>query len=98
MRFETRARDGMQGLGFVRSRLPSVTKSPDVVTEIFKSPHMDCDYDIFEKLPDGKVIWRFSVTGHDKAIAQFEQIAAISANEVFVVRVDTQEVIERKLP
>jgi hypothetical protein len=59
---------------------------------------MDSDYDIYEKLPDGKVIWRLSVAGHDKAIANFEQVAAISANEVFVMHVDTQEVILRKLP
>jgi hypothetical protein len=59
---------------------------------------MDSDYDIYEKLPDGKVIFRFSVAGRDNAIAKFEQIAAISANEVFVVQVDTQEVIVRKLP
>ena len=59
---------------------------------------MDSDYDIYEKLPDGKVVWRFSVAGHDKAIAKLEQIAAISANEIFVVHVDTQEVIVRKLP
>ena len=38
------------------------------------------------------------VAGHDKAIAKFEQIAAISANEVFVMHVDTQEVIVRRLP
>jgi di/tripeptidase len=66
--------------------------------EVFKSSQMDFVYDIFEKLPDGKVIWRFSVTGRDNAIAQFEQIAAISSNEVFVMQVDTQEVIVRKLP
>jgi hypothetical protein len=24
---------------------------------------MDSDYDIYEKLPDGKVVWRFSVAG-----------------------------------
>jgi hypothetical protein len=59
---------------------------------------MDSDYDIFEKLPDGKVIRRFAVTGRDNAVAQFEQIAAISANEVFVVKVDAQEVVVRKLP
>jgi hypothetical protein len=59
---------------------------------------MDSDYAIYEKLPDGKVIFRFSVAGRDKAIAKFEQIAAISANEVFVMHVETQEVIVRKLP
>jgi hypothetical protein len=59
---------------------------------------MDSDYDIFEKLPNGKVVWRFSVAGRDQALAKFEQIAAISANEVFVMQVDTQEVIVRKLP
>ena len=59
---------------------------------------MDSDYDIYEKLPDGKVIFRYSVAGRDKAIEKFEQIAAISANEVFVMQVDTQEVIVRKLP
>jgi hypothetical protein len=76
----------------------SVTKRPaNVVTEVFKSRHMDSDYDIFEKLPDGKVIWRFAVIGRDIAVAQFEQIAAISANEVFVVQVDSQEVILRKI-
>jgi hypothetical protein len=36
--------------------------------------------------------------GRDNAIAKFEQILAISANEVFVMHVDTQEVIVRKLP
>jgi hypothetical protein len=59
---------------------------------------MDFVYDIFEKLPDGKVICRFSIPGHDRAIAQFEQIAATSANEVVVLQVGTQEVIARKLP
>jgi hypothetical protein len=77
----------------------SVTKRPaNVVTEVFKSRHMDSDYDIFEKLLDGNVVWRFAVTGQANAVAQFEQIAAISANEVFVVQVDTQEVVVRKLP
>jgi hypothetical protein len=34
----------------------SVTKRPaDAVTEGFKSHRMDSDYDIFEKLLDGKV-------------------------------------------
>jgi hypothetical protein len=91
----------MQGLGAacVLGSSSSVTKrSADVVTEVFKSRHMDSDYDIFEKLPDGKVIWRFAVTGRDNAVAQFERIAAISANEVFVMKVDTQEVVVRKLP
>jgi hypothetical protein len=59
---------------------------------------MDFVYDIFEKLPDGKVIWRCSIPGHDRAIVQFEQFAAISANEVVVMQVGTQEVIVRKLP
>jgi hypothetical protein len=59
---------------------------------------MDSDSDIFEKLPDGIVIWRFAVTGRANAVAQFQQIAANSANEVFAVQVDTQEVVVRKLP
>ena len=89
----------MQGLGVVRSRLPLrhqvVRRRGD--RGLQESPY-GFRYDIFEKLPDGKVIWRFSVTGRDNAIAQFEQIAAISANEVFVMQVDTQEVVVRKLP
>lgn len=77
----------------------SVTKRPaDAVTEVFKSRRMDSDYDIFAKLPDGKVIGWSAVTGRDNAVVQFEQIAAISTNEVFVVEVDTQEVVVRKLP
>jgi hypothetical protein len=90
----------MQGLeaACVLGSSSSVTKpSADVVTGVFKSRHMASDYDIFEKLPDGRVIWRFAVIGRDIAVAQFEQIAAISANEVFVVQVDTQEVILRKI-
>ena len=43
-------------------------------------------------------MWRFTVTGRANAAAQFEQIAAISVNEVFVVEVDTQKVVVRKLP
>jgi hypothetical protein len=43
-------------------------------------------------------VWRLSVAGHDKAIATLEQIAAIRANEVFMMHADTQEVIVRKLP
>jgi hypothetical protein len=76
----------------------SSVAGPGGAAEVFKSAHMDSDYDIYEKLPNGKVVWRFSVAGRDRAIAKFEQIAAISANEVFVVHVDTQEVIARKLP
>ncbi len=29
---------------------------------------MDRDYDLFEVFPDGSLIWRGSVTGHEKAI------------------------------
>ncbi len=29
---------------------------------------MDREYDLFEVFPDGSLVWRDSVTGHEKAI------------------------------
>jgi hypothetical protein len=50
-------------------------------------------YDIFEKLPDGALVWRETVSGHDAAIARLRELAKESANEFQVHHVLTKSII-----
>jgi len=56
---------------------------------------MDREYDIFEKLPDGKLIWRTVATGHDNAISVVKKLAAGSPHEFQVIHLSTKAVIAR---
>jgi hypothetical protein len=51
------------------------------------------EYDIFEKLPDGGLLWRAVVIGHENAIAKLREVAAKTENECFVMYVPTNAVI-----
>ena len=42
---------------------------------------MDRDYDIFEKLPDGSVLWRAFLPGLNNTLARLEELAKLSPNE-----------------
>ena len=54
---------------------------------------MEREYDLFEQFPNGDVLWRMTVTGHENAIQQLRELAATTYNEVRVVHLPTQSVI-----
>lgn len=56
---------------------------------------MDREYDIFEKRPDGEVMWRGSVRGHESAITKLKELAANSLNEHFVLHLPTNAIVAR---
>lgn len=53
------------------------------------------EYDIFEKFPEGAVLWRGAVHGRENAIAKLKEVAAGSANEHFVLHVPSNKVVAR---
>lgn len=54
---------------------------------------MERIYDIFEKLPDGQLIWRGSVQGQETALAEVQRRAAKSPNGFQAMHLATGEVI-----
>jgi len=54
---------------------------------------MDRHYDMFEVLPDGILIWRDSVAGHDNAINKLREYATMTDNEVRVMHLETNAII-----
>jgi hypothetical protein len=49
--------------------------------------------DLFEVFPDGSLVWRDSVTGHEKAIRRLQELAALIDNEFRVMHVPTNTLI-----
>ena len=56
---------------------------------------MNRDYDIFEKLPGGDVLWRAFVSGLENARAELKLRAKSSKNEFFAIHTPTQEIVAR---
>ncbi len=54
---------------------------------------MERTYDIFEKHPDGCMIWRATIQGHEAAIAKLRELAAKTRNEVQVLYLPTKALI-----
>jgi hypothetical protein len=54
---------------------------------------LEGDYDLFEKMPDGGLLWRRSVTGRENAIRALIELAAKTENEVCVMHLLTQSVV-----
>ena len=54
---------------------------------------MDRAYDLFEVFPDGSLIWRDSVTGHENAIRRLQELAALNDNEFRVMHIPTNTLI-----
>jgi hypothetical protein len=54
---------------------------------------MEREYDLFEQFPNGDVLWRMTVTGHENAIQQLRELAATTSNEVRVVHLPTQAIL-----
>ncbi|MGB9244400.1 MAG: hypothetical protein WCC03_13680 [Candidatus Acidiferrales bacterium] len=56
---------------------------------------MDRDYDLFERLDDGSVIWRACVRGIENAIAKLKEMGGDSPNEHFAIHTPTKAVVAR---
>ena len=56
---------------------------------------MNREYDIFERLPDGSVLWRAFVQGLEPARAKLNQLASSSKNEFFAIHTPTKEITVR---
>jgi len=54
---------------------------------------MDRQYDLFEKLPDGQVLWRTVITGRDESLDASRLLAETTTNEVFAMYFPTNDVI-----
>jgi hypothetical protein len=54
---------------------------------------MERTYDIFEKMPDGTILWRDSVQGHEKAVSKLKEVAAGSLHEFQLLHLPTQSLV-----
>jgi hypothetical protein len=54
---------------------------------------MDRDYDLFEVLADGALVWREMASGDEKAIQKLIELSKGTANEVRVMHLLTNSLI-----
>jgi hypothetical protein len=46
-------------------------------------------YDLFEMFPDGGVLWRGAIEGHENAVARLEDLSLHTTNELRVMFAET---------
>jgi hypothetical protein len=56
---------------------------------------VDLEYDLFEKFPDGSVLWRDFVPGLDNAFARLQELAKLSPNEHFAIHTPSKAIVGR---
>jgi hypothetical protein len=54
---------------------------------------MDREYDLFEKFPDGSLLWRGVVLGRENAIRKLQELAAKTPNECYAMHLATNEIL-----
>jgi len=54
---------------------------------------MDREYDLFEVFPDGSLLWRQSVSGHENAIRRLRELVELTDNEFRVMHILTNTLI-----
>jgi hypothetical protein len=54
---------------------------------------MERTYDVFEKLPDGSLMWREAIKGHENAVRRLQELSAKTPNELQLIHVETKTVI-----
>jgi hypothetical protein len=56
---------------------------------------MNREYDVFEEMPDGSILWRAVAQGLESALAKLKELGSISPNEHFAMHTPTKTVIGR---
>ena len=56
---------------------------------------MNREYDLFERLPDGLLVWRAVVSGLENARIRLQELAKLSNNEYFAIHTPTKEIVDR---
>jgi hypothetical protein len=56
---------------------------------------VDRNYDIFEKFPDGSVLWRAFVPGLENAQKKLQELATLSPNEHFAMHTPSKDIVGR---
>jgi hypothetical protein len=56
---------------------------------------MDREYDLFEKLPDGSVVWQAAIVGLENAISRLKELAKLSPNEFFAIHTPSKAIVAR---
>jgi hypothetical protein len=56
---------------------------------------MDCEYDLYELLPDRSLKWRSCVRGTRRAVEALQEMAEQTDNECFATELGTDEIIAR---
>lgn len=54
---------------------------------------MGQEYDLFEKFPDGAMIWKGNFLGRENAIQKLQEFAVTTPNECFVMHLPEKTVI-----
>jgi hypothetical protein len=54
---------------------------------------MDHEYDLFEKFPDGSLLWRDVVLRHENAIHKLQKLAARTPNECCAMHIPTKVIV-----
>ncbi len=54
---------------------------------------MSREYDAFEVLPDGTLVWRATVVGHEGAVKKLKEVAKDNPNEFRLIHVPTKTVL-----
>jgi hypothetical protein len=58
----------------------------------FREGSTNCDYDIFEELPDGKKVWRACVIGMENVELKLQELARESNNKLLALHGETSAV------
>jgi hypothetical protein len=56
----------------------------------FPEGSTNCDYDIFEELPDGSTVWRACTFGMENVELKLREMAKETANRIFAVNLLAQ--------
>jgi len=53
------------------------------------------EYDIFERFPDGRDLWKEYVVGLVQTQQKLQELAALSKNEHYAIHTPTKEIVAR---
>jgi hypothetical protein len=88
---------GIQIRGTLRNPSGLYLGAPRVETKYLKTGarelRMDHEYDLFEKFPDGSLLWRHVVLGLENATHKLQELAAKTPNECYAMHLPTNVIV-----